>query len=558
MPTTAAANLLHYFSPMRLLGPLSEKELRVASRQRKYYLLRFAYVCLLALVTVQLWFVTTYTGGGTSAVVRVSRLSEAGQRVIVAVVWSQFVMAQILAAVLLSEAISSEIRQRTLEGLLVTPLGALHIVLGKLLSRLLQILLLLAISLPVLAVVRVLGGVPWDYVVSGLCITLSAAVFAGALSLFYSTTQRHGFQAVLVVGVWYLVVWGILPWLVMSLTRVGYIPYATAAFVLSLADPVLALLGRTQVLLRGPRGATTSAPLLLHGLTIFAAAAFLLALSVRRVRRIAVVDKGGSLQEAEAGHGGMLAWLTRQVQAAEPVRRVKGAPIVWKELCIPLFRARRQLLFHILLWVAVAGFVFVLLAYFGPRVYGSFFIPILILHWLFMIRLGVAAAGAVTREKEARTWAVLLATPLAEEEIVRGKAFAAFRRNLPLLVPLSALYVLAAVLGPTYTFNRLSFLVSIGVGLAASVVFLLGVGVYLSTRLKTTAGAVASTLGVYFAPKLFCCGIPGPLFVLTPGSAHTPFAAVFAVALVLPALVYVAAGLLCLRAATRRVRRNIF
>jgi ABC-type transport system involved in multi-copper enzyme maturation permease subunit len=301
-----------------LVGPILDKELRVASRQRKYYLLRFAYVCLLTLVTMQFWYVLTQVGGGASAVVQMSRLGEAGKTIIATIVWFQFVTSQMLAAVLLSDAISSEIRRRTLESLLVTPVGAAHIVLGKLLSRLVQLMLLLAISLPVLALVRVFGGVPWDYVVAGICITLSGSVFAGSLSLLCSITNRHAHQAVLAVVVWYLV-----------------------------------------------------------------------------------------------------------------------------------------------------------------------------------------------------------------------------------------------VLGPTYQLGPVLLALSIGASLVGSVVFLLGAGVYLSTRLKTTAGAVASTLAVFVVPKLFCCGAPGPLFLLSPGSLRGPFAGMFAVALVPPA-VHVIVGLLCLRAALGRRRRNVF
>lgn len=555
MQPTQPISLVEYLSPLRLVGPLTVKELRVASRQRKYYLLRFAYVCLLALVTMQFWYVLTQAGGGASAVVQMSRLGEAGKTIIVTIVWFQFITGQMLAAVLLSDAISSEIRRRTLEGLLVTPIGAVHIVLGKLLSRLVQLVLLLAISLPVLALVRVFGGVPWDYVVAGVCITLSGSVFAGSLSLLCSITNRHAHQAVLAVVVWYLVVWGILAWALMLLTRSGFPPYAFTTLVLSLTNPFLALLVRTEAIFRGPSGANASVPLLWHCLTILALAAVMLALSVRRVRHAALVGQAGSSREAKArAKRGAIA---RRKGMSQPIRRVKGAPVVWKELCTPLFQARRQIVFHVVLWAAVAAFIFVMVAFFGPQVYGSFFIPIPILQWLFVIRLGVAAASAVTREKEAHTWAILLTTPLSDEEILKGKLSAAFRRNLALLIPLLVLYLFAVVLGPTYQFGPLLLVLSIGAGLAGSVVFLLGAGVYLSTRLKTTAGAVATTLGVFLVPKLFCCGVPGPLFLLSPGSSGGPFAGMFAVALVPPA-VHVIAGLLCLRAALRRLRRNVF
>jgi ABC-type transport system involved in multi-copper enzyme maturation permease subunit len=297
--------------------------------------------------------------------------------------------------------------------------------------------------------------------------------------------------------------------------------------------------------------------LLLHCLTILAAAAFLLALSVWRVRRTAVVRKLGAPREAGILRRRSVGSQASRKCSAQAIRRVKGAPVVWKELCTPLLQARRQILFNLALWVVVAAFIFLAVAFSGPWIYGSFFIPILILQWLFIIRLGVAAAGSITREKEAHTWAILLATPLSDKEIIRGKLLAAFRRNLPLLIPLLVLYVLAALLGPAYKLGPFLVILSIGAGLVGSVVFLLGAGVYLSTRLKTTAGAVASTLAVYLVPKLFCCGVPGPLFFLSPSSVGGPFAGFFAVTLASPAF-HVTVGLLCMRAARPWLRRNAF
>ena len=155
------------------------------------------------------------------------------------------------------------------------------------------------------------------------------------------------------------------------------------------------------------------------------------------------------------------------------------------------------------------------------------------------------------------TWPILLATPLSDKEILKGKLIAALRRNLPLLIPLMVLYLFAALAGSAEQSGALLLTLSVGAGLVGSVVFLLGVGVYLSTRLKTTTGAIGSTLGVYLAPKLFCCGLPGPLMLMAPGAAGGPFASVFLVAL-LPPVVHVIVGLLCLRAALRRLRRNVF
>ncbi len=623
MQTATSLSLLHSLSPMRLAGPIFGKELRVASRQRKYYLLRFVYVCLLAFVTLEFWYAVARVGGGASSVAQVSRLSEVGKSTIVAIVVFQFVAAQVLTAVLLSDAISSEIRQRTLEGLLVTPIGAVHLVVGKLLSRLFQVCLLLAISLPVLAVARVFGGVPWDYVVSGVCITLSASVFAGALSLFCSIGYRHAYHAFLAVAFWYLVVWGLLTFtMTSSLAAFGS---ARATFILSLINPIAALVERTQTIIRGAGGASMPAPLWAHCLTMLCAAAAFLAVAVPRVRRIALVLGRPSLRSPMTDRLGLGSLFANPLRMHQTIRHVRGAPVVWKDMCMPLFQARRQAVYHIALWVTVvACFLVVVSVFLGIRSYGGIFLPLQILQWFFLIRLAVAAAGAITREKEARTWPILLATPLENRDIVKSKAVAAFRKNVGLLVPLLALYLIVSLRRPgrpssSQSFSSLFstsvvlafalifflglgwyltakmkttrvarknvaflvpllvlglllsnvvpglillpqsliFFLSSCVSLAGAVVFLLGVGLYLSTRLKTSTAAIVSTLALYFVPKLLFCGTPLPWFLLTrsrmfPGSMGAMWIMTF-----VPPVVFAGVGVSCLRAATRRLRHNV-
>ena len=154
-----------------ILGPSLAKELRSTSRRARHYVLRFVYVSVLALFVAAAWLGWTRPGASVSPLYAASRMSEAGKQIIVWVVWFQFFAAQLAAIVLMSTSVSGEVSRRTLGVLMTTPLTGLQIVMGKLLGGTCQLLGLLAISFPVLAVVRVFGGVPWGYVVAGLCIT---------------------------------------------------------------------------------------------------------------------------------------------------------------------------------------------------------------------------------------------------------------------------------------------------------------------------------------------------------------------------------------------------
>ena len=225
MTTTLYSFFSKSFNPVWLAGPIFDKELRVSSRRKRNYYLRCCYIILLGIFVLSTWYTTVIFRSSGSAVYQISRLSQAGRHIITAIIWFQFIVAQIIAIVMLSSSISDEIHTGTLNVLMTTPISSFQIVTGKLLSKLLQLMLLLTISLPLLAIIRVFGGVPWDYVVSSVFITLSAAVFAGALSLLLSMSYRHSYNVILSAVIGYLLVLVALPGLFIGLA---------AAFVIGL------------------------------------------------------------------------------------------------------------------------------------------------------------------------------------------------------------------------------------------------------------------------------------------------------------------------------------
>ena len=188
-------SLRRVFRPGWLTGPIFDKELRVASRRRRLYTLRVLYILALTVFAGVVWLSKVQYQGDAAFVQ--SRMAEAGKQIVSTIVLFQFCVMQVLAVIMLSSAISDEIYHRTLGTLMTTPIISLQIVLGKVLSRLLQLILLLAISLPMLAIVRVLGGVPWGYLFSGLCITLTASLFAGSVSLLLSIRNLHAYGVIL-------------------------------------------------------------------------------------------------------------------------------------------------------------------------------------------------------------------------------------------------------------------------------------------------------------------------------------------------------------------------
>jgi ABC-type transport system involved in multi-copper enzyme maturation permease subunit len=141
---------------INLFGPIFAKELRIASRRRRNYVLRTLYVALLTFVVVMAWF-SVVAFSSTRSIDRVATMSRAAVGLLCTIAWFQFIALQLLAPVLTSTAISDEITHGTLGSLMMTPINSLQIVTGKLFSRLLLMILLVATTLPVLAIIRVFG-----------------------------------------------------------------------------------------------------------------------------------------------------------------------------------------------------------------------------------------------------------------------------------------------------------------------------------------------------------------------------------------------------------------
>jgi len=339
---------LRFLSPGCLTGPIFGKELRVSSRRRRNYLLRAAYLAMLIVFLVLFWLAEVPRG--SSGLSRVSRMAEAGKNITAFIIWFQFIATQMVAAVMLCTAISDEIRHRTLGLLMTTPINSFQVVIGKLASKLLQLLLLLAISLPLLAIVRVFGGVPWMFVVSSLCITLTALVFVGSLSLFFSMLCSRAYVVLILVAITYGGLFFLLPWLSGWLCHVltGRWPGPRLTTAIFYADPPVALMFNTELLSRGrtPGGfAMMSWPV--HCAILLAVSGLILAVCIRVVRRIA-------LRQAVGGSGPSSPPGTADVPATAesgPVRPVTGPPVLWKELRSPMITRRKKVVLGLALLV---------------------------------------------------------------------------------------------------------------------------------------------------------------------------------------------------------------
>ena len=146
----SVTHLIDRLSPLRLIGPIFDKELRISSRRRRNYVLRTVYLVLLLIFISIVWVNLDLTASTSTGVSQ--RMAEAGTRVVSMIVMFQFVALQLLAITMLSTAINEEIAHQTLGVLMTTPINSFQIVMGKLLSKVCQLLLIAGITVPILAI----------------------------------------------------------------------------------------------------------------------------------------------------------------------------------------------------------------------------------------------------------------------------------------------------------------------------------------------------------------------------------------------------------------------
>jgi len=469
-----------------LTGPIFDKEMRVSSRRPRNYVLRFLYISLFTLLLALLWL-QAMPYASTSAY-QSSRMATAGQRIVLTVLWFEFLAAQAMAIVMLSTSISDEISRRTLGVLMTTPVGSFQIVIGKLLSKLLQLVLLLAISLPLLGIVRVFGGVPWRFLISGLCVTLTTALFVGSLSLFFSIFTRRAYSAIITTIMTTGLLFALIPLLVAFLLYYPNEPPRAFVHGLSYANPYIIVMAETMFLQTAQ--SMGMADWRAHCGVMLGGSALLLLAATALVRKAALRQAMGQV--------GL--WTRRGPRRTEEnvaegrVRRVVGPPVFWKECRIPLFGKRKVV--NVIANLVAVGFLFVTYWFchregvlYDRETHIAYIVVFFSIGLLFTT---VLPATCIASEKESQTWPLLLATSIGNWEILAGKFGGLLRRCLPawaLLFGHVLVFTVAGVIHPIALFQ-------LGVLVAWMLVFLSGLGMYFSLRFRQTTTAVIANMGV--------------------------------------------------------------
>src|SRR5665213_823159 len=543
VPPMCFATLMQGASPF---GPIFAKELRVTSRRKRTYWLRVIYLGLLLLVMLWAYALATAFRQQSGIAMQNQQRSELGQIFFAIVgIFSVYSMG-LIGPILTSTAIGSERLHKTLPVLLMTPITAWQIVAGKLFSRLLAALTLIALGLPVLALVRLLGGVELKQMGIVVSLAVVVALSSAAIGLFYSTLLNRSVNVILLSYGTMLLMYCFFPIVVALIAaRFHTIGAGLLGTKIALSANPYMLAVMAAIPRMGMRGFPISIPYaacIASHLVLSAVLLVFCALLLRRHARRAGEERGGLVPVEFApigaplrppmpaapfnamGAGAMLpppavmlegpifagssaafpplagpgvappplpsrGAITRKAVKPRKSHPVTDNPILWRELRRPLMGRGWQRRAGIIIVLAVIGTIYYAQYYTkslndrGPQIGYAIILNVL----LSMLAL-ILSATAIAQEKESDTWTLLLGAPLSGRTIVWGKMMGVLRRLAWPFILIVAHFLLFTVIG---AISVPAFLVVIWVLFTFNVVWVAS-GVYFSLRMsKTTVAALS-------------------------------------------------------------------
>jgi ABC-type transport system involved in multi-copper enzyme maturation permease subunit len=530
-------SILSILSPAAWLGPIFQKEVRTAGRRKSTYVLRGLYASgLVAIVAIAFYAIRAELGVG-SVVLQLQSMQRVAPEMSVVIGWFQFGALFFAAPVLAAGSICDERRARSLDVLMTTPMTAGHIVVGKLTSRIVQLVILALLAAPVLLAVRVFGGLDAEVVLASTCVAISTAVLGAALAILFSVRQKRATMAALfailslillqcgpslVEGIRYELMnqhgaetfpfkynilatcsGGVMNDLAGAVGQgqpLGHLVFGVAA---KPVGPGVAV-GK-PLLDAGPMWlANTGYNLLLAaGVTLYTTLVLRRAMKTTHQREKLLQGTSGDNATQQEGYQPAP---EPEASPAPPTqnsskskerfrsreREVADNPVLWREVRQPTFGSRR--VFRIAAVIVVVG-LGLLYWRVGVADVGLHLTLAIIGALAIMFQAVFLTSGPYAGEREARTWDVLLTTDLSAGQILVGKLLGTLRGFW--FIP--AIVMLDFVIGVIAGYIRPAALLYLPLTYLGPILFFTSTGQMLSLRFRRAVTAGALNLGVAIA-----------------------------------------------------------
>ncbi|MCP4869375.1 MAG: ABC transporter permease subunit [Proteobacteria bacterium] len=180
------------------IGTVLERELIRSARRPQTYSLRAGFALML-LGLIAVWWAEEVQG--RTGMDR-QGLASQGQFIFQLYVWVQWAVLGVLTPILIAQSVIEEREGKTLKLLTITNLGAGRILVGKWLSRVIGLELLILAGLPPLALTLSLGGVElWQLLSAWLQLT-TLVMSGGAVAAFLALYAKGPFSVAIATWVW--------------------------------------------------------------------------------------------------------------------------------------------------------------------------------------------------------------------------------------------------------------------------------------------------------------------------------------------------------------------
>lgn len=183
-------------------NPVTVKELRGRMRGVRSFAIISVYLLLMGAFTVLLYLITLSQITGVSVV----ETGQLGRTLFRGVVGAELVLIVLIVPALTAGAVSGERERQTFDLLTTTLLPIPTFLLGKMVSALGYMALLVLAAIPLQAVAFLFGGISQLEIVLSVAGLLATALLLGAMGLYFSTTTERTLVATIRVYVMALVV----------------------------------------------------------------------------------------------------------------------------------------------------------------------------------------------------------------------------------------------------------------------------------------------------------------------------------------------------------------
>lgn len=219
-----------------MLNPIMKKDFKVTARSMKMAWGLMAYEAVLAFIFIIALSMLSMQSGYSYQNIY-SELIALFPLIGIA----QVSMAALAIPVMTASSISGEKERQTFDIMLTTCLSPMSIVFGKVFSSVVQIMLYVAASIPIMALAFVLGGLSWWTLFLFLIVIFVFATLAGSIGVFCSSISRKSIVSIILAFVSYFLVCflTVLPMIIILFSTGGRDVYDSVAFLL--LNPIIFL-----------------------------------------------------------------------------------------------------------------------------------------------------------------------------------------------------------------------------------------------------------------------------------------------------------------------------